>query len=436
MKVTDDTKTSEGGTSSNGLASASAPAPNTSANKNNRKDFWAKGTFENSSNIPDLPKEVYTGSFEEHWQVKGEVGCGATSRVYICMLKNNPSIKAACKIVNKNRLGFGRRKKKVLEHIRNEIVVLKSLNHPCIIRMLASYECDDYIHIVTELMEGGELFEYIVDEASELTEKTAVNIVCRVARALHYMHAKGVLHRDLKPENLLLRHPGDPSEIKIIDFGFSKNCERTQSFLGTHGYLAPEMMAHEEYTTAVDMWALGVCAYALLSGYLPFDEMEPPEPGCEIEWVVQFPDEQWSEITEEGKDLIRRLLEPDPLQRYVWKKTFGNSFGVLVWFVWFVCFVFVFYFSSKESTVPKAHAFFSRAIVLIQVCVFLLVSFLLFDYPHFCFCYAIDFFTEKMWWLTKMFVVMKLMVDHPIFFPGTRPSKSWNTPGSAPSRAY
>ena len=72
---------------------------------------------------------------------------------------------------------------------------------------------------------------------------------------------------------------GDPSHIKIIDFGFSKNCERTQSFLGTHGYLAPEMMAHEEYTTAVDMWALGVCAYALLSGYLPFDEMEPPEPG-------------------------------------------------------------------------------------------------------------------------------------------------------------
>jgi tRNA A-37 threonylcarbamoyl transferase component Bud32 len=388
MKVTDDTKTSEGGTSSNGLASASAPAPNTSANKNNRKDFWAKGTFENSSNIPDLPKEVYTGSFEEHWQVKGEVGCGATSRVYICMLKNNPSIKAACKIVNKNRLGFGRRKKKVLEHIRNEIVVLKSLNHPCIIRMLASYECDDYIHIVTELMEGGELFEYIVDEASELTEKTAVNIVCRVARALHYMHAKGVLHRDLKPENLLLRHPGDPSEIKIIDFGFSKNCERTQSFLGTHGYLAPEMMAHEEYTTAVDMWALGVCAYALLSGYLPFDEMEPPEPGCEIEWVVQFPDEQWSEITEEGKDLIRRLLEPDPLQRYVWKKLFGNSFGVLVWCVGLVCLfaLYLFFiFLRKNPPFPRHTLFFPEQSYSSKCVFFFFVSFLLFDHPHFCF---------------------------------------------------
>jgi serine/threonine protein kinase len=130
------------------------------------------------------------------------------------------------------------------------------------------------------------------------------------------MHAKGVLHRDLKPENLLLRHPGDPSEVKIIDFGFSKNAERTQSFLGTCGYLAPEMMAHEEYTAAVDMWALGVCTYALLSGYLPFDEMDPPEPGCTIQWVVQFPEEQWATITEEGKDLIRRLLEPDALRRF------------------------------------------------------------------------------------------------------------------------
>jgi hypothetical protein len=283
-------------------------------------------------------------------------------------------------------------------------------------------------------MEGGELFEYIVDEASELTEKTAVNIVCRVARALHYMHAKGVLHRDLKPENLLLRHPGDPSEIKIIDFGFSKNCERTQSFLGTHGYLAPEMMAHEEYTTAVDMWALGVCAYALLSGYLPFDEMEPPEPGCEIEWVVQFPDEQWSEITEEGKDLIRRLLEPDPLQRYVWK-----NFWKFVWFVWFglfglVALYWIFFFFERIHRF-KAHAFFSRAIVLIQVCFFFFVSFYFLTTPTFVFV------TQLIFYRKNVVVDQNVCCDEidggpPNFSPGTRPSKSWNTPGSAPSRAY
>jgi serine/threonine protein kinase len=258
---------------------------------------------------------ILEGTFEEHWEMKGEVGRGATSRVYICKLKSDEKVRGAVKVVNKNRLGFGRRKKHVLEHIRNEIDVLKSLDHPCIIRILASYECADYIHIVTELMEGGELFEYIVDEAAHLTEKEASNIVSRVARALDYMHSKGVLHRDLKPENMLLKKPGDPSEVKIIDFGFSKNCVRTESFLGTHGYLAPEMMAHEEYTMAVDMWALGVCVYALISGYLPFDEVEMPEPGCEIEWVVEFPEEQWLTVSADAKDLIERLLEPDPTRR-------------------------------------------------------------------------------------------------------------------------
>jgi len=186
-----------------------------------------KGSFNNShrrtsdedqegKKIPTLPAEILEGAFDDHWVVSGEVGQGATSRVYKCSLVSNPDVKAACKVVNKNRLGFGRRKKKVLEHIRNEILVLKSLRHPCIIRMMASYESDDYIHIVTELMEGGELFEYIVDEASELNEETASNIVCRVARALRYMHDKGVLHRDLKPENLLLRTKGDTSQSTLL----------------------------------------------------------------------------------------------------------------------------------------------------------------------------------------------------------------------------
>lgn len=262
-----------------------------------------------------LPDAVQSGAFEDHWEMLDEVGVGSTSRVHKCQLRQDPSVLAAVKIVNKNRMGFGRRKKQILAHIRNEIVVLKGLDHPCIIKMYASYEGDDFIHIVTELMEGGELFEYIVDEAANLSERQASQIVRRVAQALEYMHSKGVLHRDLKPENLLLRKPRDTTEVKLIDFGFSKHCARTQSFLGTQGYLAPEMVAHEEYTAAVDMWALGVCIYALMSGYLPFDEVELPEPGCEIEYVVQFPADQWEGVSEEAKELVRGLLEPDARSR-------------------------------------------------------------------------------------------------------------------------
>ena len=172
------------------LALGSAPSAHT---------FKKRWDEDEKYTIPTLDKKILLGAFDDHWEVQGEVGQGATSRVYRCCLKSDPKIEAACKVVNKNRLGFGRRKKKILEHIKGEIKVLKSLKHPCIIRMLASYESDDYIHIVTELMEGGELFEYIVDDAKELNEETASKIVCRVARALRYMHEKGVLHRDLKP---------------------------------------------------------------------------------------------------------------------------------------------------------------------------------------------------------------------------------------------
>ena len=85
------------------------------------------------------------------------------------------------------------------------------------------------------------------------------------------------MHRDLKPENLILSTPAvagtnDYPTIKVIDFGFSKIASRTKSFLGTQGYLAPEMMKADGYTAAVDMWALGICIYAILSGYLPFDD--------------------------------------------------------------------------------------------------------------------------------------------------------------------
>lgn len=128
-----------------------------------------------------------------------------------------------------------------------EIKTLRSLQHPNIIQLYDVYITEDKIYIIMELMNGGELFDYVVQKGT-LTEEEASRIVRKVTSALVYMHSKNVIHRDLKPENLLLAHKPRSShdiEVKIIDFGLSKimvDGPVASSFLGTRGYLAPEMI--------------------------------------------------------------------------------------------------------------------------------------------------------------------------------------------------
>ena len=90
----------------------------------------------------------------------------------------------------------------MMEQFHTEIEALRNLHHPNIIQLLDVYITDEKIFIVMELMEGGELFDYVVDKGT-LTEDEAANIVRKVTSAMVYMHSKNIVHRDLKPENLL-----------------------------------------------------------------------------------------------------------------------------------------------------------------------------------------------------------------------------------------
>jgi serine/threonine protein kinase len=149
-------------------------------------------------------------------------------------------------------------------------------------------------------MSGGELFDYVVDKGT-LSEVEASRIVQQITSAVAYLHARGIIHRDLKPgmvsrhvalslvvdtltfswtclmlaENLMLTSKSRGADVKIIDFGLAKLLDaddKTASFLGTRGYLAPEMLQRQAYSMSVDMWALGIIVYVLLCGCLPFDD--------------------------------------------------------------------------------------------------------------------------------------------------------------------
>lgn len=249
----------------------------------------------------------------------GEVlGVGSTSTCHRCTDRNTGQV-FACKIIH--RVVIEKRFKGLGEQFQNEISTLKSLNHPNIISLYDVYTMEEKIFIIMELMTGGELFDYVVQKGT-LTEDEASGIVKKVVSALVYMHDKNIIHRDLKPENLLLvRKPRSPLdlEVKIIDFGLSKRLEgqNTQSFLGTRGYLAPEMLQRQVYSRAVDAWALGVIVFVLLCGCLPFDDETqyiPPGDIVSEKFRLRFP--RWStNLSDSAKDLLTRLLDINPITR-------------------------------------------------------------------------------------------------------------------------
>lgn len=263
---------------------------------------------------PDCEKELH-----KKYQLMEVLGVGSTSTVHRCLNKQNDMF-YACKIIDKEQMED--RFAGMMAQFQTEIEALRDLQHPSIIQLMDVYLTDTKIYIIMEQMEGGELFDYVVQKGT-LNEEEASHIVHRVTSALVYMHGKNIVHRDLKPENLLLKRKPKPTEeidVKIIDFGLSKAMEESvaRTFLGTRGYLAPEMLQRREYTKAVDMWALGVIVFVLLCGCLPFDDDSQTVPSDDLiksKFVLRFP--RWaSNLSPSAKDLLSKLLQTDHRNRF------------------------------------------------------------------------------------------------------------------------
>ena len=156
----------------------------------------------------------------------------------------------------------------------NEVKILQSVSHPNVINLEDVIDTKDYLFIVLELAEGGELFEKII-EKTRLNESEAKLHFYQMASAIQYLHSKKICHRDLKPENVLLCSQDDSNPvIKITDMGLSKLVDLgtvLQTYCGTPQYMAPEViMGAGQYSLKVDCWGLGVILFILLSGTPPF----------------------------------------------------------------------------------------------------------------------------------------------------------------------
>lgn len=160
--------------------------------------------------------------------------------------------------------------------LRNEIEILRLVEHNSLLRLFEVIEEADATYLVTEHVGGGELFAYI-DRKGHLSEPEAAALFAQMLSAVDSFHSIGIIHRDLKPENMLLDLSPTAKELKIIDFGLGAILPSADQVLtaacGSPHYAAPEMLIGDGYTgRRADLWSLGVCLYATLCGCLPFDE--------------------------------------------------------------------------------------------------------------------------------------------------------------------
>ncbi|GLT49745.1 hypothetical protein SLA2020_232790 [Shorea laevis] len=242
-----------------------------------------------------------------------ELGRGEFGITYLCTDRENREA-LACKSISKRKL----RTAVDIEDVRREVAILSTLpEHPNIVKLKATYEDNENVHLVMELCEGGELFDRIVARG-HYSERAAAGVARTVAEVVRMCHESGVMHRDLKPENFLFANKKEHSPLKVIDFGLSvffKPGERFSEIVGSPYYMAPEVLKRN-YGPEVDIWSAGVILYILLCGVPPFwAETEQGVALAILRGAIDFKREPWPQISDSAKSLVRQMLEPDPKKR-------------------------------------------------------------------------------------------------------------------------
>ncbi|CAM9965868.1 unnamed protein product [Ectocarpus sp. 4 AP-2014] len=205
----------------------------------------------------------------------------------------------------------------MLKEMRNEIEILKRLDHPNIIRAIETFESDKEVYLVMRLCTGGDLHR-----RAPYAEAAVVDIITKLLSATWYMHQQGIVHRDLKLENVVYESTLPESDIFIIDYGLSKIIDRDEArmseVVGTLYTMAPEVLnGGVSYDKSCDMWSIGVIAFVLLSGDMPFDTTSKQRLIKAVEdGRFEFSGRRWSRVSSEARSFIRHMMVKNPSGRY------------------------------------------------------------------------------------------------------------------------
>ncbi|KAJ7115870.1 kinase-like domain-containing protein [Mycena epipterygia] len=244
------------------------------------------------------------------WKIGRTIGTGSSGRVRIARNSKTGQY-AAIKIVSKTVLDSTRSLNHLIddtEHsqlsLEREIVVMKLIDHPNIMRLYDVWETSTELYLILEYVKGGELFEYLCKKGRLPTEE-ALGYFQQIIAAIDYCHQFNIAHRDLKPENILL---DEDFNVKIADFGMAawQANGMLRTSCGSPHYAAPEIVSAKAYNgSAADIWSCGVILHALLAGRLPFDDEDI---GILLEKVKEGAFDMPEDIDPLAQDLIKKML--------------------------------------------------------------------------------------------------------------------------------
>ena len=260
------------------------------------------------------------------------MGTGATSTVKTIRHRVT-GVEYALKTMRLNRMDT---KKKSM--LLAEVELMRQMDHPYIVKIVATYQSFQVLHIVMELCTGGELFDLLYEQDNcKFKEPECAALATKMLGAVNYLHSMDICHRDLKLENFIFTNKEASKEIKMIDFGFSKHYlakGHMHEVVGTSYYIAPEVLA-KDYTQKSDLWSLGVIFFMMLSGRTPFggdDDYEIQENVRKGNFEMRG--KHWRTVSTEARHFIKCLLEMDVDSRYSaeqalnhpWIKTVSDHF--------------------------------------------------------------------------------------------------------------
>ncbi|CAD8062120.1 unnamed protein product [Paramecium sonneborni] len=261
------------------------------------------------------------------------LGIGSFGKVVSARMIKNSEKQFAIKIIEKVKVK-GRE-----DILANEIYMLQRIDHPNIIKFHEVYQNNRNFYICMDYCKGGELVEWIPRKYKSFHEHNIQEIMKKIVSAVSYIHSQGIVHRDIKAENIMITSKKEDGEPKLIDFGLANkfdtsHIKRLKSFAGTPMYMAPEIIKGS-YDEKCDIWSLGVLLFTLLSGHLPFHGDTKAQLYDNIQKSsISFNSQVWTKISNEAKDLIKKMLQKQPgmrpnskdLIKHAWfKKQFKNE---------------------------------------------------------------------------------------------------------------